>query len=181
MKVIRYLNTTATKVLKDRTAHSSQSQAHTRITPRTLFPLARTMTTLASLQMKDQQELNAKTFICNATITKLLPDQNWYYTACPICFRTIYTSGNKWACPSDGYNDTPKYMYRVVATRNPFKYSTGATTLATVFNDAVKALLGRVSSDVVTKEANPMLIQSTQGKEKTFYLQALKDKRSGKT
>ncbi|MFS7918341.1 putative nucleic acid-binding protein [Helianthus anomalus] len=117
--------------------------------------------------------MKAKTFICNATITKLLPDQNRYYTACPVCFRTIYTSGNKWACPSR--------RYRVVATHNPFKYSTGATTLATVFNDAVKALLGRVSSDVVTKEANPMLIQSTQGKEKTFYLQALKDKRSGKT
>ncbi|KAJ0764326.1 putative nucleic acid-binding, replication factor A [Helianthus annuus] len=174
------LDTTATQVLKDRytsrTSGNPQSQPHTRITTRTLFPSDQTLTTLASLQMKDQEDLNAKTFLCNATITEVLPDQNWYYTACPVCFKTIYTSGDKWVCPSDGYYDTPKYMYRVVAT---IKDSTGTTALATMFNDAVKALLGRESSDVVTKEAIPMLIDSIQGKEKKFYLQAQKDKRSG--
>ncbi|KAJ0834683.1 putative nucleic acid-binding protein [Helianthus annuus] len=94
----------------------------------------------------------------------------------PVCFRTVYTSGDKWACPSDGYYDIPKYMYRVVAT---IKDSRGTTALATMFNNAVKALLRRESSDVVTKEVIPMLIESIQGKEIKFYLQAQKDKRSG--
>ncbi|KAJ0780226.1 putative nucleic acid-binding protein [Helianthus annuus] len=162
-----YLNpdTTTTQVLKDRYTSSiggnPQSQPHTRITTRTLFPSDQTLTTLASLQMKDQEDLNAKTFLCNATITEVLPDQRSKLVLHRMP-RLLQNNLHKW--------------YRVVAT---IKDSTGTTALATMFNDAVKALLGSESSDVVKKEAIPTLIDSIQEKEKKFYLQAQKDKRSG--
>ncbi|KAF5758831.1 hypothetical protein HanXRQr2_Chr16g0733951 [Helianthus annuus] len=40
--------------------------------------------------------MQTKTFVCNATITEVLPDQNWYYTTCPFAseqFTQVVTNG----------------------------------------------------------------------------------------
>ncbi|KAD7477580.1 hypothetical protein E3N88_00716 [Mikania micrantha] len=137
-------------------------------------------TTIQDILHKTDQELNGKTFPCNASVTQIITQKDWYYNACPECLQTIYESGKGWACPTHGKYNTSKHMYRLTAK---VADETGSIT-ATIFDDAVATLVGITCSDLLNKEGYsdmttiPAPLHAIKGKTKKFFLHTQKDART---
>ncbi|KAD4888565.1 hypothetical protein E3N88_20638 [Mikania micrantha] len=139
--------------------------------------------TIADILEGDAKDFKGKTLMCSASIIDIVTTKDWYYNACPECLHTIYRSGKGWACPTHGKYEKSKQMYRLVVQ---IADNTGSTT-ATLFDEAVTTLLGTPCSELISKggytdlETVPAPLHALKGHNKTFFLQAQRDLRTGNT
>ncbi|KAF5818604.1 putative nucleic acid-binding protein [Helianthus annuus] len=66
--------------------------------------------TISSLQEMENKDLMDRNFIIDGTISHLITDKHWHYTACPKCGQTSFQTGEQWFCTRDGNHNTAKHL-----------------------------------------------------------------------